>query len=117
MAIKTAFKRKVCTRDFKLQVIRGIEAGKSQAAAAREHQITANTVFKWLGQYRKYEDRAFAGNGNSYIDEVRIAELERMAGQRAMENYFLKKSCRRSKSGPGEGAGLEAEDVRAFCLV
>ncbi len=86
-----ALKRRAFTRDFKLQVIREIEAGKSQAAAAREHRVTANTISKWLGQYRKYKERAFAGNGNAYTDEARIAELERMVGRLTMENDFLKK--------------------------
>lgn len=84
-------KRRVFTRDFKLQVIREIEAGKSQAAAAREYQITANTISKWRQRHRKYKDRAFAGNGNAYTEEARIAELERMVGRLTMENDFLKK--------------------------
>ena len=37
-------KRRSFTREFKLQVIREIEAGKSQAQAAREYQITDNTI-------------------------------------------------------------------------
>lgn len=84
-------KRRAFTREFKLRVIREIEAGKSQAAAAREHRVTANTISKWLGQHKKYKDRAFAGNGNAYTDEARVAELERMVGRLTMENDFLKK--------------------------
>lgn len=86
-----ALKRRVFTRDFKLRIIREIEAGKSQAEAAREHQVSANTISKWRRQYRKYRDRAFAGNGNAYTDEARVAELERMVGRLTMENDFLKK--------------------------
>jgi transposase len=84
-------KKRAFTRDFKLRVMREIEAGKSQAAAAREHQVPANTISKWLGQYRKYKDRAFAGNGNAYTDEARFAELERMVGRLTMENDLLEK--------------------------
>jgi transposase len=86
-----SLKRRVFTRDFKLQIIREIETGKSQAAVAREHQVSANTISKWRRQYRKYNDRAFAGNGNSYTDEARISELKRMVGRLTMENDFLKK--------------------------
>jgi transposase len=86
-----ALRRRVFTRDFKLGIIREIEAGKSQAAVAREHQVTANTISKWRRQYRKYKDRAFAGNGNGYTDEARICALERMVGRLTMENDFLKK--------------------------
>lgn len=88
-------KRRIFTRDFKLRVIREIEAGKSQSQAAREHQVAANTISKWQQQYKKYSERAFAGNGNAYTDEARIAELERMVGRLTMENDFLKKVLRR----------------------
>ena len=84
-------KRRAFTRDFKLRVIREIEAGKSQAAAAREHQVAANTISKWIQRHIKYKDRAFAGNGSRYTDAARLAELERMVGRLTMENDFLKK--------------------------
>lgn len=84
-------KRRVFNRDFKLRIIREIEAGKSQAQVAREHEVTANTISKWCRQHSKYKDRAFAGNGNAYTEEARISELERMVGRLTMENDFLKK--------------------------
>lgn len=84
-------KRRSFTRDFKLQIIREVEAGKSQAQAAREYQITENTISKWRKQHRKYNDRAFAGRGHAYTDEARLAELERMVGRLTMENDLLKK--------------------------
>ncbi len=34
-----ALKKRQFTRDFKLQILREIEAGKSLAQAAREHQL------------------------------------------------------------------------------
>jgi transposase len=84
-------KRRIFTSEFKLQVIREVEAGKPQAQAAREYQVTENTISKWRRQHRKYNDRAFAGRGNSYTDEARIGELERMVGRLTMENDLLKK--------------------------
>lgn len=46
LAAKTAvLKRCTFTREFKLQVIREIEAGKTQAQAAREYQISDSTDF------------------------------------------------------------------------
>jgi transposase len=86
-----ALKRRVFNRDFKLRIVREIEAGKSQAEAAREHQVSANTIWKWCRQHTKYKGRAFAGQGNAYTDEARISELERMVGRLTMENDFLKK--------------------------
>ena len=86
-----AVKRRTFTREFKLKVIREIEAGKSQAQVAREYQITENTISKWRRQHRQYQDRAFAGRGHGYTDEARMHELERMVGRLTMENDFLKK--------------------------
>jgi len=88
-----AVKRRTFTREFKLKVIREVEAGKSQAQVAREYQLTENTISKWRRQQRQYQDRAFAGRGHAYTDEARMHELERMVGRLTMENDFLKSSC------------------------
>ena len=84
-------KRRVFTREFKLRVIREVEAGKSQAQVGREYEVTDNTISKWRRQHAKYKDRAFAGQGNAYTYEARLGELERMVGRLTMENDFLKK--------------------------
>jgi len=86
-----ALKRRIFTREFKLKVIREVEAGKSQAQVAREYQVTDNTISKWRREHRRYKDRAFAGHGNAFTDDARINELERMVGRLTMENDFLKK--------------------------
>ena len=86
-----ALKRRRFTREFKLQVVREVEAGKLVAQAAREHQIHPNLITRWRSESAKYAGKSFAGNGNRYKDEARIAELERMVGRLAMENEFLKK--------------------------
>ena len=88
-------KRRQFAREFKLQVIREVEAGKTVAQAAREHQLHPNTIIKWRKLHRQYAERAFAGNGQTYKDEARIAELERMVGQLTMENALLKKALSR----------------------
>lgn len=84
-------KRRIFTREFKLQVMREVATGKSQAQVAREYQISDNTISKWRRELRKYKDRAFAGRGHAYTDEARITEPERMVGRLTMENDFLKK--------------------------
>lgn len=84
-------KRRRFTKEFKLQVVREIEAGKALAQAAREHQIHPTLISKWQRQHQRYAERAFAGNGHAYTEEARTSELERMVGQLTMENAFLKK--------------------------
>ncbi len=61
-----ALKRRIFTRDFKLQVVREVDAGKSMAQVSREHQINPNTIAKWRRQLRQYPKTAFAGRGNHY---------------------------------------------------
>jgi transposase len=85
-------KKRQFTREFKLQVVREVEAGKPIAQAARQHQIHPTLIGKWRSQISIYAERAFAGNGNIYKDEARIAELERMIGQLTMENALLIKA-------------------------
>lgn len=91
MSEKSASRRRKFTREFKLKVIREVEAGKSQSQAAREYMLSDTAIYKWRQQLAKYPEQAFAGNGNSYTDEARLQELERMVGRLTMENDFLKK--------------------------
>lgn len=84
-------KRRKFTREFKQQVVREVEAGKSVAQAAREYDIHPTQITKWRALLRQYAGHAFAGNGKSYRNEAHEAELERMVGQLTMENALLKK--------------------------
>ncbi len=90
-----ALKRRQFTKEFKLQVVHEVQAGKSLAQAAREHELHAGTILEWRKNHEKYAERAFQGNGRSYTDEAKIAELERMVGQQAMEIALLKKALLR----------------------
>lgn len=87
----SATKRRQFSREFKLQVLAEIEAGKPIAQAAREHQVHPNTLSAWREQHRLYGADAFAGHGNTYTHEAKIAELERLIGQQAIEIALLKK--------------------------
>ena len=86
-----ALKRRRFTREFKLQVLREIEAGKSIAQAAREHELHPNLITRWRSLQSEYAQQAFSGNGNHYKQEARISELERLVGRLTLENDFLKK--------------------------
>jgi transposase len=80
------------TREFKLQVLREIETGKTVAQAAREHEIHPNLITKWRSLRHQYVEHAFAGNGNTYKLEARVAELERRVGRLTMDNDSLNKA-------------------------
>lgn len=83
-----SLKRRTFTREFKLQVIREVEAGKPPAQAAREHQIHPNLVSKWRARFTNDGDQAFTRTAPQ--GEAKIAELERLIGQLTIENAFLK---------------------------
>jgi transposase len=87
-----ALKRRQFTREFKLQVIREIEAGKGLAQAAREYQLHPRLITPWRQAHQQYAAQAFAGNGKRYKEEARIAELERLVGQLLLENALLRKA-------------------------
>jgi transposase len=102
-----ALKRRQFTREFKLQVVREVEAGRPLAQVAREYEVHPTQTRRWEQLHQHYAERAFAGNGHAYRDEARIAELERMVGQLTMENALLKKAWLRLEGrGPKpRGAG------------
>jgi transposase len=95
-----ALRRRRFTREFKLQVIREVEAGKTIAHAAREHQLHPTLLRRWQHEHQQYADQAFMGNGYTYKYEARIAELERLIGQLTMENVLLKKALLRLEARP-----------------
>ena len=100
--------RRKFTREFKLQVLREIAAGKTAAQVSREHEVHPTMIGQWRKAHGKYGQEAFAGNGHTYKDEARIAALERKIGQMTMENDLLKKALaamETPRSQPGSGRG------------
>ena len=86
-----SIKRRIFTKEFKLQVIRQVQAGKSLAQAAREHELHPNLIGKWQKLHEQYAQSAFQGNGHAYTEDAKVAELERLIGQLTIENSLLKK--------------------------
>ena len=77
--------------EFKLRVLREIEAGKSAAQVCREHRLDSSLIKKWKRQRRELEE-AVASGATRRGEAERIAELERLIGQLSMENQLLKKA-------------------------
>jgi len=86
-----SLKRRLFTKEFKQQVLREVQAGKSIAQAAREHELHPNLIGKWQTLHTQYAQNAFQGNGHTYTQEAKIAELERLIGQQTVEISLLKK--------------------------
>jgi transposase len=52
------------TREFKLQVVREVEAGKTLAQAARAYQVHPTLLLRWCNEHLQYAERAVRGNGH-----------------------------------------------------
>jgi transposase len=87
-----ALKRRRFSREFKLQVVREVEAGKTPAQAAREYQVHPTLIIRWCKAHLQHAERALMGHGHLYKEETRIADLERLLGQLTMENALLTKA-------------------------
>ena len=97
--------KKRYTREFKLKVVQVVEAGELRPAqACREYQICESVLTPARQEVRlRGVDAAFtpltsASATSDY--ETRIAELERVCGQLAVENAALKKALQRLQSKP-----------------
>jgi transposase len=84
-------KRRKFTREFKLEILRGLE-GNTLAQVCREHDLLPNVVSKWRKDYESNPYQAFSGNGNLWKESAEIEKYKRLVGQLYAENEFLKKT-------------------------
>ncbi len=90
-----SLKRRQYTKEFKQQVLRELDAGMPLAQVAREHAVSARLLRRWHEEFAEYGEEAFGGNGRSYKDQARIAELERCVGRQTLEVLYLQRQLRR----------------------
>ena len=96
--------KRMHSREFKLDVVRQIASGqKRPAQACREYGLAESVLSRWRKEYQQRGESAFLPeqSGESNTQEQRLAELERLCGQLALENQVLKKALqsRGSRSG------------------
>jgi transposase-like protein len=73
-------------------VLKEVASGKTQAEIARSYQISPKLITRWVAEHDTYGEEAFAGQGNVYTDNARIAALERKIARLESENDLLKKA-------------------------
>jgi transposase len=101
---------------FKFEVVRQLQSGERRLAQiCREHDLDPTMVRNWRTTVEKRGAEAFprsegeapapspASGLTLAAAEARIGELERLVGQLALENDFLKKAWRRASSRPAKG--------------
>lgn len=79
------------TREFKLAVVRELQV-KKFVEVCREHNLSFSMVQRWKREFAEDPKNAFAGSGNTWKEDARVAQYERIVGQLYAENAFLKKA-------------------------
>jgi transposase-like protein len=95
---------RVHSREFKLSVVRQVVSGeKRPAQVCREHRLSEGLLLRWRREYEARGEAAFTPAQPSETEalERRIADLERLCGQLALENAVLKKALGSSPSWSG----------------
>ena len=95
---------RVHSREFKLSVVRQVAGGeKRPAQVCREHGLAEGLLLRWRREYETRGEAAFAPHQPSETEtlERRVAELERLCGQLALENAVLKGALGGSPSRSG----------------
>jgi transposase-like protein len=94
--------KKTYTREFKLNVVQSVESGELRPAqACREYHLAESVLSRWRHEVRQRGAAAFTAlDGPTAMPdyEQRIAELERVCGQLAVENAALKKALQLAQS-------------------
>ena len=88
-------KRKIFTREFKLQALQLLERGEKNAAdLARELGVPRNRLYKWREQLAaKGDDSAFPGSGRQRGPDAELAALRRENMRLKEEVEILKKAA------------------------
>ena len=85
-------KRRTFSPRFKAQIALQAQRGdRSQAALCREHDLGADLISRWHQQLVERAYELFATPASQSVEQARIAELERLAGQLTFELGAAKK--------------------------
>lgn len=81
------------SREFKLEVVRRVEAGQRPAQVCREHGLANSVLARWRQEYAERGEAAFTPRALDDVQTLqhRIADLGRFCGQLALENAALKR--------------------------
>ncbi len=83
--------RRTFTPEFKLQLVKLYENGKSRADIAREYDITLSALDRWIKNY--LESGSFAAKDNRAEEENELARLRKENQRLLMENDILKQAA------------------------
>jgi transposase len=85
--------RRTFTPDFKAKVVLDVLTGSAtQAEVCRKHQISPSLFALWKATLLDRLPVVFQADEQHAAEAVRVAELERLVGQQALELAALKKA-------------------------
>ncbi|SCX43345.1 transposase [Lysinibacillus fusiformis] len=83
--------RRTFTSEFKLQLVKLYENGKSRADIAREYDITPSALDRWIKNHQ--ETGSFAAKDNPSEEDNELARLRKENQRLLMENDILKQAA------------------------
>ena len=83
--------RRTFTPEFKLQLVKLHENGKSRADIAREYDITPSALDRWIKNHK--ETGSFTAKDNRTEEENELARLRKENQRLLMENDILKQAA------------------------
>ncbi len=83
--------RRTFTADFKLQMVKLYENGKSRADIVREYDITPSAMDRWIKNHQ--ETGSFKAEDNRSQEENELVELRKEVQRLRMENDILKQTA------------------------
>ena len=85
--------RRNFTAEFKAKVVLEIISGsKSAAEVCREYSLKPDLVSRWKSQFLDHAAQVFESEAEADPQQVRIQELERLAGRLSLELEIAKKA-------------------------
>ena len=106
-------RRRIFSDSFKADRVLEIERGAlSISVLSRTYEVSRTAIYKWMGQYGKRYKKGVrmvveqeSESSKRRILESRVAELERLLGQKQVEVEYLKRVLE-------EGSRLVGEDLK-----
>lgn len=81
------------TDDYKKEMVKLVtELGKKPAEVARDIDVSATTVRRWIRQYQDHGEDAFPGKGNLRSSDAEQKALEKENKELKQEVAILKKA-------------------------
>lgn len=81
-------------RNFKIEVIRRVkEKGHKVQDLSKELGINENTIYSWIGDFKRDKENAFPGSGNLKPEDEEVRRLKRENADLKEEVEILKKAA------------------------